>query len=88
MCKDVTYIYLGSGVYAELEACTKVIEYKIFGVAEPLPIEVNVNEPAVGTLSPNELNTLNKLSGVNNHPDHQKPTAFVKPSTSSVTGTT
>ena len=36
-------LYLGSGVYAELEACTEIIQYEIFGVAEPLPIEVNVN---------------------------------------------
>ena len=62
MCKDATCTYsLGSNVYAELEACTEIIQYKIFVVAEPLPIEVNVNEPAVGTLSPSELNMLNYL---------------------------
>ena len=48
-------LYLGSSVYAELEACTEIIQYKIFGVTEPLPIELNVNKPAVGTLSPSEI---------------------------------
>ena len=81
-------LYLRSGVYAELEARTEIIQYKIFGVAEPLPIEVNVNEPAVGTLSPSELNTLNKLSEANTHSDHQKLISLVKPSTSSATENT
>ena len=81
-------LYLGSGVYAELEARTEIIQYEIFGVAEPLPIEVNVNKPAVGTLSPSELDTLNKLSEANTHSDCQKPISIVKPSTSSATGNT
>ena len=81
-------LYLGSIVYAELEAPTEIVQYEIFGVAEPLPIEVNVNEPAVGTLSPSELNTLNNLIEANTHSDCQKPTSLVKPSTSSVTENT
>ena len=81
-------LYLRSSAYTELEAHTEIIQYEIFGVAEPLPIEVNVNEPAVRTLSPSELNTLNKLSEANTNSDRQKPTSLVKPSTSSVTENT
>ena len=81
-------LYLRSNVYAELEAHTEIIQYKIFGEAEPLPIEVNVNEPAVGTLSPSELNTLNNLIEANTHSDCQELTSLIKPSTSSVTENT
>ena len=43
-------LYLGFGVYAELEARKQVIQYEIFGIPELLPVEVNISESAVGTL--------------------------------------
>ena len=82
---NLQLLYLRSSVYAELEAHTEIIQYEIFDVAVPLPIEVNVNEPAGGTLSPSELNTLNNVIEANTHSDRQKPTLLVKPSTTSAT---
>ena len=51
-------MYLGAGTYAELEAHTEIIQYEILRVGDLLPVEMNVNEVAVGTLSANETNTL------------------------------
>ena len=70
-------LYLGAGTYAELEAYTQVIQYEIFDVGEPLSMEMNVNEPAIGILSASELSTLNLL--ISNGMTHcqSKLTAFV-----------
>ena len=75
-------LYLGFGVYAELEARTQVIQYEIFGIPEPLAVEVNVNEPTVGTLLVSEMDTLQNLTG--NVTTHNQPKSKVpnKPNTS------
>ena len=75
-------LYLGFGVYAELKARTQVIQYEIFGVPELLPVEVNVNEPAVGTLSVNETDTLQNLIGNGITHNQPKLTVSVIPNTS------
>ena len=68
------------------QACTQVIQYEIFSVGEPLPIEVSVNEPStLGTLSASELSTLNKFTSIGITHSLSKPTAFVKPSATSTT---
>ena len=54
-------VYIGSNAYAELTAHTEIVQYKIFGIAEPLPVEMNVSEQSASSLSPSELESLKML---------------------------
>ena len=54
-------VYIGSSAYAELTAPTEIVQYQIFGIAEPLPVEMNVSEQSASSLSPSELESLKML---------------------------
>ena len=54
-------MHIGSNAYAELTPCMEIVQYKIFGIAEPLPVEMNMSEQSASSLSPSELESLKML---------------------------
>ena len=54
-------VYIGSNAYAELTARTEIVQYEIFGIADPLPVEMNMSEQFASSLSPSELEFLKML---------------------------
>ena len=55
-------VYIGSNtLWLELTAHTEIVQYEIFGIAEPLPVEMNVSEQSARSLSPSELESLKML---------------------------
>ena len=54
-------MYIESNTCAELTAHTEIVQYQIFGIAEPLPVEMNVSEQSASSLSPSELESLKML---------------------------
>ena len=54
-------VYIGSNAYAELTACTEIVQYEIFGIAEPLLVEMNMSEQSASSLSASELESLKML---------------------------
>ena len=68
--------YMGHGIFVEHALWTCVIQYEIFGVSEPLEVEVETEPVVVGKLSADETRTLNLLlqKGLSTS---RKPTATV-----------
>ena len=58
-------MHIGSNVYAELTAHTEIVQYKIFGIAEPILVKMNVSEQSASSLSPSELESLKMLVDIN-----------------------
>ena len=53
--------YLGNGIYVELVPQTEIVSFQIFGVPELVDINMDAKPVAIGTLSLDEQETLNKL---------------------------
>ena len=53
--------YLGNGIYIEFVPQTEIVSFQIFWVPEPVDINMDAKPVAIGTLSFDEQETLNKL---------------------------
>ena len=53
--------YLGNGIYVEFVPQMKLVSFQIFGIPEPVNIDMDAKPVAIGTLSCDEQETLNKL---------------------------
>ena len=59
--------YLGNGIYVEFVPQTEVVSFQIFGIPEPVDIDIDAKPVAIGTHSCDTQETLNKLlsTGIN-----------------------
>ena len=53
--------YLGNGIYIEFVPRRELVSCQIFGVPEPVDINMDAKPVAIGTLTSDEQETLNKL---------------------------
>ena len=58
---NLHFSYLGSGIYVELIPRVKTVQFQIFGVHEPINIDVDAKPIAIGTLTSDEQDTLQSL---------------------------
>ena len=53
--------YLGKGSYVQHEICTETVAYDVFGLPEPVKLDMHTVSITVGTCTANKLETLDKL---------------------------
>ena len=80
-CCNLHLSYMGNDTYAQHEIHTQTVAYDIFGLPEPLTVDLQVSTEIIGTCTSEETETLNQLlrSGITSQtPDTQnivkKPT--------------
>ena len=53
--------YLGNGIYVEFVPRRKLVSFQIFGVPDPIDVDMDAKPVAIGTLTSDEQETLNQL---------------------------
>ena len=53
--------YMGNDTYTQHEICTQTVAYDVFGLPEPLTVDLQVSTKIIGTCTSEETETLNQL---------------------------
>ena len=60
-CCNLHLSYMGNDTYAQHEIHTQTVAYNIFGLPEPLTVDLQVSTKIIGTCTSEETETLNQL---------------------------
>ena len=60
-CCNLHLSYMGNDTYAQHEICTQTVAYYVFGLPEPLTVDLQVSTKIIGTCTSEETETLNQL---------------------------
>ena len=58
---NVHLVYISSGIYIELTPCTETVSFQIFGLPDLIEMDTETKPVAIGSLTSDEYETLNKL---------------------------
>ena len=60
-CCNLHLSYMGNDTYTQHEICTQTVAYDVFGLPEPLTVDLQVSTEIIGTCTSEETETLNQL---------------------------